>query len=258
MNTSNEQPIAVVDTNVMLDVYSCHDLSGQYDKGEDVAGPNATYRRARARESLLLAIYLHSIRATTYGLHHEVPRMLTQMVDPESSKTLETNFTTLFLHFVKDEVLSGWDARCVIDWDKGDANDAGEDGFSWWDQGLKGDDADDRLLLLAKETQVPLITNEGFGVKGVKNRKLRKRAKAEGVVVFTPEEFYRGKLDEDAETRAFLKSFANRAPRYIEEDERKFGPSEIRDFLLHLLGVYEHILLGKTKDHGVLPVRVGG
>jgi hypothetical protein len=237
---STESPIAVIDTNVMLDVYSCADLARQYELDEDVSGPQATFRRARARESLLLAIHLHSVEATTYGLEHEVPRILRKMADPEASETLETNFTKLFLYFVKDNVLSGWDARCVIG----------------WDLGIKGTQADDRLLALAQKHDLPLITNEGYTKSGIQDEKLRMNAQAKGVPVFTPREFYEGKLDEPTQTQAFFQRFADRAPAYIETHEREFGPSEIRDFLPRMLDIYRHILTGETEGHGFLPVKV--
>jgi hypothetical protein len=235
---SNDTPIAVLDTNVMLDVYSCHDLANEYRKGGDVAGPEATYRRARARESLMLAIYLHSIRATTYGLHHEVPRMLTEMVDPAAHGAWENHFTTLFVHFVKDEVLFGWRDEFVPD------NDLG----------VEGEAADERLLTYARDNKISLITNEGFKVRGVKDKKLRARAKAQGVEVFTPREFYEGKLDEVPAMQAFLKRFAERAPAYIKQHNREFGPSKVGDSLKLLLGVYRHILFGEIRDGSLLPV----
>lgn len=237
---STKTPIAVLDTNVMLDVYSCHDLSNEYLKGGDIAGPTATYRRARARESLLLAIYLHNIRATTYGLHHEVPGKLTDNVAPEAHDTWENQHTTLFAHFVKEEVLFGWFAGYVPENDKG----------------LVGDKADDHLLAYAKQNGLPLITNEGFRVRGVKDQKLRKRAKAEGVAVFSPKEFYEGRMDEQAEIWAFFKRFADRAPIYIDQHNRLNGQTNVRDALHRLDGVYRHILFGETKDLGLLPVTV--
>ena len=240
-NVSTESIVAVVDTNVMLDVYSCHDLEGEYDKGGDIAGPNATYRRARARESLLLAIYLHAIRAMTYGLHHELPRKLTEMVDPAAHGTWVNHFTTLFVHFVKDDVLFGWNLGFVPD------NDLG----------VAGDEADGRLLTFAKDNKLPLITNEGFNVHGIKDKKLRGKAKAQGVAVFTPREFCEGNLNENAEMQAFLKRFVERAPAYIEQHEREFGPSKVVGESLHrLLGVYRHILFGEISDGSLLPVSV--
>lgn len=50
---------AVIDTNVMLDIYSAADWHQEYERGAlgDIDGPRALYRRARARDSLLLAMY---------------------------------------------------------------------------------------------------------------------------------------------------------------------------------------------------------
>ena len=60
------QLLAVVDTNVLLDIYSCHDVSNSYEQGAQidteafVDSGEAVYRRARARESLILAMYFHA------------------------------------------------------------------------------------------------------------------------------------------------------------------------------------------------------
>ena len=77
MNRPPLTSYAVTDTNVMLDIYSCHDVSLNYDALHGRIGvaalddPSIVYRRARARESLFLAMHFHKVKAVTYSLHSE-------------------------------------------------------------------------------------------------------------------------------------------------------------------------------------------
>src|ERR1019366_6931273 len=99
--------VAVVDPTVLLDVYSCHELTRTYDKVREagVDGAEAVYRRARARESVLLAIHLHRIKARTVSLERELLKTLTRNVDPRTDQNFETPFTKMMVHFVSQEVL---------------------------------------------------------------------------------------------------------------------------------------------------------
>ena len=101
--SESQDLLAVVDTNVILDVVSLHDLSQTYERlgADGVDTPDAVYRRSRARESLLLAIYFHKAKAVTYSLHSEPVAILTTKVDPTSEDALETHYTKLFIHFVR-------------------------------------------------------------------------------------------------------------------------------------------------------------
>src|ERR1700722_12729673 len=102
--------VAVVDTNVFLDIYSCHDLAGTYDRvgAAGVDSPEALYRRARARESLLLAMYLHRIGANVFGLGAEILAKLQANVDPPVRHRFEPTFTRLMANFIMVRVLNGW------------------------------------------------------------------------------------------------------------------------------------------------------
>jgi hypothetical protein len=67
---------AVLDTNAFLDVYSCHDVFRDYEAlyanmGQAAAADPKCVDR-RARESLLLAIYLHQLRVATVTLQDEL------------------------------------------------------------------------------------------------------------------------------------------------------------------------------------------
>lgn len=100
MQSPESQFTAVVDTNVLLDVYSCHDVAKTYDDVHSRLGVAAVdersvvYRRARAQESLWLAIYFNKIGATTFSLHHESVELLTARVPPApGGQTLESDFS---------------------------------------------------------------------------------------------------------------------------------------------------------------------
>jgi hypothetical protein len=66
--------VAVVDTNVLVDLYSCSDLLkeyeslGQADLAQAMRTPKAVWRRARARESLFLGWCFHTVEARTFHL----------------------------------------------------------------------------------------------------------------------------------------------------------------------------------------------
>jgi hypothetical protein len=97
---------------------------------------------------------------------------------------------------------------------------------------------------------------EGFTPAGIFDQGLRKRARAAGVPVFTPREFYDGKVNEAIEIGGFLSRFRDQAPRYLAAHWEKIGKKDKSGELLTLvLGVYRHILLGETEGR-VTPVRV--
>jgi hypothetical protein len=110
--------MAVLDTNVFLDIYSCHDATETYDALYRTKGIAAidelpvVYRRARARESLLLAALFNKMNATTFSLHAEPIALLTKNAPPTlaGGVSLASDFTTVFIYFVKDYVLPGWNA----------------------------------------------------------------------------------------------------------------------------------------------------
>jgi hypothetical protein len=231
---------AVVDTNVLFDFFSACDLMDDYEQlgVEGVLSRRAIWRRARARESVLLAMHFHREKAATYSLHHEGVALLTSRVNPAATDTFETHFTTFVVHFVKEYLLRHWRASFVPD------NDLG----------VKGNGADRLLLDFAKENKIPLITNEGSTPDGIRGQKLRDRASEEGVAVFTPGEYIAGKLDEEIAARSFLEAFRRLAPRYIARHPK---PQVAKKSLLLLLGFYEHVLLGITEGRtSRVPVRL--
>src|SRR5262245_16783308 len=152
--TPNLQDVgAVLDTNVLLDIYSGHDLLAAYDNlgTEQPNAPELVFRRARARDGLLLASYLHKQRLTTCSLDNEFKNGLRMLAPPTQITDFKCHFTTFFVWFVKDHIFPDWNAAFV------EGNDAG----------LKGTACDTVLLDVARYNALPLITNEGFGVEGV-------------------------------------------------------------------------------------------
>ncbi len=228
--------LAIVDTNVFLDVYSCNDLAGLYNDPSWNAALDehpALYRRARARDSLLLAMHLHEQGATTNGLHSEQLARL-EAVSPPAGESLSSHYTHIFIHFVKDHVLPGWDAQIPTT----------PDGFT-------SNKADAALLSAARIHGLPLITNEGFTPAGIESKGLRKRAAAEGVWVGTPREFLvQRDFDEASAIEGFLARFRAHAPAYVASRRDRSG-----EVLSWVLGYFRHVLRGETEGRDV-PVAV--
>jgi hypothetical protein len=237
----------VLDTNVKLDIYSCHDVTGSHDPAITARGaaalhePRMVYRRARARESLLLAIHLHKVGATTFNLHHESIALLTRTAPPTAvgGQSIEAEFVVFFLHFVKDYILPNW--LPVMPREPGSE---------------MSNIADTALLDVAREHGLPLITNEGYTPDGIRDEKLRKRALDAGVRVFTPREFYADKIDETAEVAWFLGKFVEEMPDFLAAREREMGKRDLAEDVLKLIhGYYRLVLLGQSEG-GLVPVRV--
>jgi hypothetical protein len=248
---SARKPIAVLDTNVIADIYSVHDLIDRFEAirdGRDVAeldldAPSLVYRRARARESLLLAMYLDRIGAATFSLHSELLALFDEKV-PDDAKAppgtdYRSDYTRMFLHFVHDQLLPGWESQIPSDPDEHEANDA-----------------DQALVDKARALGVPLITNEGFSETGYRVGKIAKRAKAAQVACFHPRAFYEGTIDEAGEIGAFLQRFRTEAPKYIEARRRAVGPDATRELLQLVIGTYRLFLLGETDGRGIVRVRL--
>jgi hypothetical protein len=147
--------------------------------------------------------------------------------------TFDKHYTIFFVHFVYPRALGGWatgsDPRL--------------------DQRIA--DPDGHLLEIARENGLPLITNECYSPEGIDERtdnsrrrkKLRHRARAAGVQVFTPREFWDGKIDAEAEAEDFLRRFREAAPAYAAAHSR---PDIARNSLDALNALYNHVLLGYT------------
>jgi hypothetical protein len=196
--TSTPQPkfVAVVDTNVILDTHSVHDVMGAYDKRfSDRDAPELVFRRGRARESLLAMIYLNKIKATTFSLHSELLDQLTKVAPPDATPgtVFEADFTRMFIWFVKDYVLPDWDSQVAT-------KPGGE----------RANAADAALVEAAKEFGVPLITNEGFTKDGYGEGKIGKRASVAGVTWYHPRKYPRGRSTKPRRSRPSSSAAARR------------------------------------------------
>jgi tetratricopeptide (TPR) repeat protein len=229
-------PTVVVDTDVLLEIYSCHDIEDTFNPRFDKIGraalqdPSVKHRFDRVRESILLAIYLNKTSAVVFIHNSEFIRLLTTRVPPASvsGRSWRTDFTTFVIHFVSDILLPIWS--------KGP--------FGTTTPGTEvGGNVDRVLLKVAKEHAIPLITNAGNRPSGVNKVKLRALAQAEGVQVYTPAEFYRGKMDESEEIDSFLRRFVQEGREHLMRREKEFGSDDSVGFMDLLLGYYRYVLL---------------
>jgi len=224
--------MAFVDTNVALDIYTAADVLRDHERLGivDLEHRQHVYRRARARESLLLAMFFNDTKAVTYGLHQESKRQVLRASPPDDHASFGTHYTKFFVRFVHERLLPDWRDTWEID------NDAG----------LQGQECDDRLLALAAEHSLPIITNEGFTPDGFIEdpKKLRQRARARGLAVYTPREFWSGKMDEAVRIDQFLSRFCAEASKYISTHR---SPPMAHDSLSTILGYYKLVLLGITE-----------
>ena len=238
-NLEFNKPIAVLDTNVVLEAISCVDLVKLYNNQPDLdpTGPEATLRRQKARESLLLSIHLNTIKATTYSIF-EPMRIAVREVDPNAHGEFENHAMVIWTHYVKDEVLPDWVMTSPSDGE-------GEP---------TGNRADALLVERAKEYGVPLISHEGLSVAGIDSKSgIRKKAAAAGVTIVTPREFC-GEMAELLESALFMKRCADGAEAHAQAASH---PKLMRESMLWLQGYYRHILHGITAGRNEpLPIRL--
>jgi len=264
--TIEPRAVAVVDANVLLDLHSCHNFSEEYEKIYATRGvaaiddPAVVYRRARARESLLLAMYFNATGATTDSLG-EMYGVLKRAVPPEE-QSFELDYATLSFWFVKELLLPRWRRRGVIPasgWEAALSTPSSLDGPELvvrtgnsedaWHVVPSGNRADAWHIAWAKTQGLPIVTNEGFTPSGYEQGKMAKRAAVEAVQVLFPKDVYAGRLDETAEIEGFFTRFREHAPLFLQE-----YPGHRRG-LETMFGVLRHILLGET-DGRHAPARV--
>ncbi len=217
------KPVAVIDTNVIVDLYSWHDFNDHFEHiityassdNVPVNDPKSRMRVSRAREALLLAIYLHKTEVTTFSLSESV-KLVERVskldrkgkpLDPDERIRREA-FTKTFLWFVREQLLVGWK----------DTMHRSES---------KGSEADRELLAYAKVHSLPLITNEGFTPLGVnKKSPMQKLAKVHGIEIIKAADFYDGEMDVGKEAMTFFRRFRAEAPKYIEAYLGKYPEGE--------------------------------
>lgn len=230
---------AVVDTNVILDVFSPTDLLEAYKKGGDFHR-EAEFRRARARESLLLAWHLHSTSARTLQLPRENVRLMVEKAKPGALDQYLSVHVQLSIYLIKERVLERW-------------HDGVEAGC---DDAMRGTACDDKLLELSARYSAPLVTNEGHSPDGISDehpKKLRRRALDRRIDVRTPRQFWSGKLDEDTACQQFLARVEAAVPGFV-------GAQSHRDAAQVAVSLYRrvlrHILLGETSSEDILRILV--
>jgi hypothetical protein len=237
-------PELVMDTNVFVDIHSCADVTEDFNRLYTTLGnaalddPAITYRIARARESMLLAVYLHTTKSTSLALRHEAIGILERRSPPARGGTSMTaDHTRVVAWFVKDYCLRGWNSVVTTAHGK-----------------VEGSAADRALVALAAEKSIPLVTTEGYSRDGSidETRLIRREARAQGVTVLTPREYYAGKMDETAEIDAFLQRFYDRVPVYL---ERRGKRDAMHKLLANVHGFYRFVLRGEVEGR-TTPVRV--
>jgi len=232
------KPVAVIDSNVLLETVSCIDLFKHYARNDiDQYSQNAILRRQRARESLLLSIHLDRVKATTFSIFEAI-RITEREVDPNERHKFEYHAITIWAHFVKDHVLPNWTMNVP----------------SNGDDEPRGNQADALLVEHAKKLGIPLISHEGVTTTGVDYKCwIRRKARKAGVAIVTPREFY-GRVDELLYSALFLQRFDGGSAEYV----RASPQSEVtRESVDLLRGYYMHILYGTTNgEREPLPIRL--
>ncbi len=226
---------AVVDTNVLIDIFSISDLVRAHSVA-DVSSDSAEllFRRIRARESLLLAWFFHRSKLATRSYGSEATRILSRLSPPDRRADFEVNFTRTSIWFIKDYMLPGWSLLA----DRGEPEHA-------------GNAADDHLVTLARRLKAPLITNEGFTIEGVNEAHgIRGLARARGVRVFSPAQFWRGKMSEGGAVRHIFQRFDREAPKYLRSQSYGDGAKQA---LLDRRNILRYLLQGESA-HG--PVKL--
>jgi hypothetical protein len=142
--------VAVVDTNVLLDLYSMHDAAIAAKKEPELLD----YRFRRAGHTLRLAIYLDRTRSTTWGLGYELLEQLASVSPPSAGivgpAAVNLAVTRTVIHLVREMLIPGWTEL-----------------VSKPEECIRGNAADTRLVADAERLSVPIITNEGNSHRGI-------------------------------------------------------------------------------------------
>jgi hypothetical protein len=224
-DVSRLEPVAVVDTNVMMDIYSPHDLLLDLQKfGETgLDHPQLAYRRARARESLLLAMHLSRCKSVTYSLLEEGQRKMLQFAPPSELNMFTTHYAIVMIWYIQPQILHGWEGV-------GPFNEPNPP---------KGSAADTALVEYAKNRGLPIITNEGYSPTGFKESGIHKKAKQANVNVMRPCDYYAGHFDEDLAINKFLTSFDFGARKFARESDT---PEAMAKAMPHIETYFRHVL----------------
>lgn len=232
----NVQGEVLLDTNVMLEIYSIGALLRAGDNCGSAAAalesPKFKFRQLRARHSIILAWWLARQHRPVGMLGNEVVDQLELMAPKVSAGEDGTSyiFTTAIVHVVLPFVIGTFKAGALTQ----------------VDHHAKGTKADTEILAQAHGSNIPLITNEGVTETGYNDdpKKLRGRAKALGVRVFSPEEYLDAQgVDIAAECRNFVA-----ACKVGVEEARAKGVLQGHEVLDDIVGIYRFILLDEVND----------
>ncbi|MBL8940796.1 MAG: hypothetical protein JNM69_39995 [Archangium sp.] len=222
----------ILDTNVLVEIYSAADLYRAAEEHElrdtltaGIDSDELRFRRARVRDSLLLAWYLSESNQTSRSLGDEATRTLTRDANPSELGEFRSQFIQVSIYFVKDYLLARWNPTV----ESGD---------------VRGNAADRILVSRAKELGVPVVSHEVHS-----DRALRKAARVEGVQVMTPREYWQPHQNEDSAIRALLHRFGAAAPRFLEAQSNS---SAARNALATRLAYLKYVLLGLHGSGAVL------
>lgn len=188
--------IAILDTNVLIDVLSCHDVLDAYFMKTSFDA-DMIYRRARVRESLVLLEYLHRLKARTFSLYYEPWKVLVRAVPPERHDMRRT-FIFIAIHYLFENLWRDWQT-VVADVDAS--------------QEPSGTSADRVLVALAQAHRLPVITNEGYGRAGTRDdtKAMCRLARKAGVQLLTPADFWHNRIDPTEASHLILRKFRKRA-----------------------------------------------
>lgn len=225
----------LLDTNVMLEIYSIGALLRLADElGSEEAALTSTkyrYRQLRARHSTLLAWWLSKEGRVVGMLGNEFVDQLELMAPPNvapDEDATATIFTKAILHVIRPLVLSGFKAGPLVA----------------VDHVATGTKADTEILTQAAGARTPLVTHEGWTEAGFNDhpKKLRGRAKALGVPVFTAREYLDAQgVNLEAESRLFVDALRE-AVRQAKQD----GVLQGHEVLDDLVPVYRFIMLDEV------------
>lgn len=201
---------AVLDTNVLMNIWSCFDIT------KPAPGNGSDFLRNRTRDALILTEYLSNIRATTWSAGHEYLKKMSKgsyitisgehtfqlpKVDPDDIYSPETRHHVLLLEILGNQ-----------------PNFLGKRWRSLYDKSIEDitpQEFDNILLEYSIQHNICLITNEGLTSEGIKLSGLRKKAKERGGQALTPREYFEGKLDETAVAKAFIEDFNKKSVLYL-------------------------------------------
>lgn len=221
---------AVIDTNVILDLYSLADLLRANEEGTAIKHES---RRSRARDALLLAWSLHAECASTLSLGDEATRRVKALNEPSILSTTGHHMQ-MSIWFLKERVLRNWDDRAKHEGD------------------IRGGACDDALLALALENHCPLVTNEGVKTDGSvdDSHGLRSKARSAGAVVFSPREFWTSRQNESEATTAILSQIDQCAVGFVVE--QRFSAAGCNAVIARR-AFARYVLLGETVSSTEIP-----